>query len=154
VRNPLSDYEVRERVTFNLQETVAQEEGSREPAHHFSLSWDGAKKHSTILVLDDTATKTALKKVKKKKLPADLFSYLTYKSEHSGMSIPILALECRGLEPYEFHCLGGDQFIVESQGGVQFESDIDFTDGDWAEYDEQNDASVSVENFVLKIESL
>jgi Eukaryotic protein of unknown function (DUF866) len=154
VRNPLSDYEIRERVAFNLQETVLQDEGSREPPLHFSLSWDGAKKHSTIVVLDDAATKTALKKAKKKKLPGGEFSYLTYTSEHSGMPIPILALECRGLEPYAFHCLGSDQFIVESMGGVKFESDIDFSDGDWAEYDEQNDASVSVEKFVVKIECL
>jgi hypothetical protein len=89
----LSDYEIRERVAFNLQETVLQDEGSREPPHHFSLSWDGAKKHSTIVVLDDAATKTALKKAKKKKLPGGEFSYLTYTSEHSGMPIPILALD-------------------------------------------------------------
>ena len=150
VRNPLSDYEVREKVAFNLLETVEQDEGSREPDHHFSLSWEGSKKRSTLIVLDEAATKTALKKKKVK----DPFSYLSYTSDHNGDFAPVLAFECRGLEPYAFHCLGGDQFIVESDGGVKFESDVDLSDGDWAEYDAENDAPVSIDKFETKIEGL
>ena len=150
VRNPLSDYEVREKVAFNLFETVEQEEGSREPDHHFALSWDGAKKRSTLIVLDEAATKTALKKKKFK----GAFSYLTFTSEHSGNSTAVLAFECRGLEPYAFHCLGGDEFVVTSEGGVKFDSDVDLSDGDWAEYDAENDAAVSIERFETKIEAL
>lgn len=150
VRNPLSDYEIREKVAFNLQETVEQEENSREPDHHFALSWEGAKKRSTLIVLDEAATKTALKKKKYK----EEFTYLTYPSEQSGNFVPVLAFECRGLEPYAFHCLGGDEFRVESEGGAMFESDVDLSDGDWAEYDEEHDASVSIDKFQTKIEAL
>lgn len=150
VRNPLSDYEVRDKVAFNLQEFVEKEENSKEPAHQFSLKWEGAKKRSTLIVLDEAATKTALKKKKKFK---DEFSYLSYLSEQNGNYAPVLAFECRGLEPYAFHCLG-DEFIVESEGGVRFESDVDLSEGDWAEYDEENDASVSIDQFEVKIEAL
>ena len=103
-----------------------------------------------MIVLDEAATKTALKKKKKFK---DEFSYLSYLSEQNGNYAPVLAFECRGLEPYAFHCLG-DEFIVESEGGVRFESDVDLSEGDWAEYDEENDASVSIDQFEVKIEAL
>jgi Eukaryotic protein of unknown function (DUF866) len=37
---------------------------------------------------------------------------------------------------------------------VKFEADVDLSDGDWAEYDEENDASVSIDKFETKIEGL
>lgn len=114
------------------------------------MKWEGAPKRSTLIVLDAAATKSALKKKKKFK---EEFSYLTYTSEHAGNFVPVLAFECRGLEPYAFHCLG-DEFVVESEGGVKFDSDVDLSDGDWAEYDEDNDAAVSISDFETKIESV
>ena len=91
--------------------------------------------------------------MKKKKFKKE-FSFLNYKSEHNGEFTAVLAFECRGLEPYAFHCLGDDEFIVESEGGVKFETDVDLSDGDWAEYDAENNASVSIERFETKIEAL
>jgi len=43
------------------------------------------------------------------------------------------------MEPYAFHPLG-NEFKVISEGGVVFEEDVDLSEGDWAEYDEENDA--------------
>ena len=67
VRNPLSDYEVREKIVFNPSETLEQEENDREPAHHFAVKWEGSKKYSTLIVLDEDGAKSALKKLNKKK---------------------------------------------------------------------------------------
>lgn len=142
----MSDYETRDKVAFGLSETVEQEENTREPACQFVLKWEGSKKRSTLEVLDDP--KAALKKKKYKgEQPRD------YTAEDSGNWVPILALECRGMEPFAFHALG-DEFIVESEGGAKFESDVDLSEGDWAEYDEENDAAVSISEFEAKFEPL
>lgn len=133
VRNPLSDFEVREKVVMNLVETLEQEEGAREPPHHFALKWEGSKKASIATVLDEAAVKTALKKKKGVQVPRN------YGSDDSGDYAPILGVEVRGLEPYAFHAMG-DEFIVTSSGGGQtFAEDVDLSEGDWAEYDAEND---------------
>lgn len=126
---------------------MEQEENTREPPCQFVLKWEGSlKKRSTLEVLQDP--KAALKKKKYKgEQPRD------YKAQDSGNWVPILAVECRGMEPYAFHALG-DEFVVESEGGVMFDSDVDLSEGDWAEYDEENDAAVSVSEFEAKFESL
>jgi len=146
VKNPLSDYEVRDKVAFGLSETVEREENTHEPPCQFMLKWEGSKKRSTLEVLDDP--KAALKKKKYKgELPRD------YTGEDSGNWVPILAVECRGLEPYAFSALG-DEFIVESEGGTWFETDVDLSEGEWGEYDEENDAAVSISEFEAKFEPL
>ena len=99
VRNPLSDYEVREKIVFDPSETLEQEENDREPAHHFAVKWDGSKKYSTLIVLDEEGSKSALKKLNKKKkkgkgddevdVPRDVTS------DDNGNYVPILAMECR-----------------------------------------------------------
>jgi len=149
VRNPLSDYETRDKIAFNLTELIESEENSKEPPCHFCLKWEGAKKRSTLTVLSEAQTKTAFKKKKFK----DEFSYTSYTSDHNGNFVPILAVECRGIEPYAFHGLG-DEFLVESESGNVFDKDVDLSEGDWADYDEENDASVSVSEFEAKFESL
>jgi hypothetical protein len=136
-------------VSFNITETVEQEENSREPPHQFSLKWEGSKKSSVLHVLDAAATKTALKKKNIKGSPVKD----EYVAEDSGNYVAILAFECRGLEPYEFHPLG-DEFVVESEGGTVFDSDIDLSEGDWADYDEENDLAVSISEFQAKFESI
>jgi len=114
VRNPLSDYEVREKIIFiNPSETLEQEENDREPAHHFAVKWDGNKKYSTLIVLDEDGAKSALKKLNKKKkkgkgddevdVPRDV------NSDDNGNYVPILAMECRKVRvrivlSYEFDC--------------------------------------------------
>ena len=119
VMNPLSGDEVRENVVFNLSEMVEQEEGSREPAHHFRLKWEGSKKASVLKVLDEKETASALKKKKYKGNKPRSFT-----GDDSGNWIPILAMECRGLEPYAFHPMK-DEFIVTSEGGCRFDDEIE-----------------------------
>ena len=154
VRNPLSDFETREKIVFNPAETLEQGENDREPPHHFAVKWEGSKKFSTLVVLDEEAARAAIKKVKKGgkgggkggevDFPRD------FTGEDSGEFVPVLAMECRGMEPYAFHPLG-NEFRVTSVGGTVFEEDVDLSEGDWADYDEENDASVSVNAFESKI---
>lgn len=145
VRNPLSDFEVREKVVMNLKETLEQEEGAREPPHHFALKWEGSKKASIATVLDEAAAKTALKKKKGVQIPR------SYTGDDSGNFVPILGVEVRGLEPYAFHPMG-DEFVVTSSGGGQtFAEDVDLSEGDWAEYDAENDRKSSKTNVLFYI---
>jgi len=151
IRNPLSDYEVREKVVFNLNEQLEQEENSREPPCNFAIKWEGSKKRSVIEVLDAAAAKSAFKKLGKKanKHGAEFSEPREVKGDDSGDFVPILALECRGVEPYAFHPIGGE-FVVISEGGAKFEDDVDFSEGDWADYDEENDIAVSITEFESK----
>ena len=136
VRNPLSDFETREKVIMNPSETIEQQEegSSRVPPHHFSLKWEGNKKASTVIVLTSNEVQTILKKKKGIELPRD------YTANDSGSWIPILAVDCRGLEPFAFSPMG-EEFVITSTGGKTFEEDVDLGDGDWADYDEENDGT-------------
>uniref|UniRef100_A0A7S2USF6 Uncharacterized protein n=1 Tax=Attheya septentrionalis TaxID=420275 RepID=A0A7S2USF6_9STRA len=147
IRNPLSDYEIREKVVLNPSEFVEQQENSKEPPCHFTIKWEGSKKRSTIQVLDDAAIKSALKKKNKKGKSND--ESMPRSLTVSGEFVPILALECRGVEPYAFHCLG-NEFAVISEGGAKFDEDVDLSDGDWGDYDAEHDASVSISEFEAK----
>jgi hypothetical protein len=147
VKNPLSDYEVREKVVMNPSESVEQAEGSRVAEHHFSLKWEGCKKASTLTFLTAAEVKTALKKKKKIELPRD------YTADDSGNFVPIFAMECRGLEPTAFFPMG-DEVIVTSEGGAEFNSDVDLSEGDWGDYDEENDQPVSISDVEFKWESV
>ena len=149
-----SDYETREKIVFNPSETLEQGESDREPPCHFAVRWEGAKKYSTLIVLDEEGAKSALKKLKKKggkkggdnevDVPRDMTA------DDSGAFVPVLAMECRGLEPHEFHVMG-NEFKVTSVGGAVFTEDVDLSEGDWGEYDEENDAAVGVNGFESKI---
>ena len=46
----------------------------------------------------------------------------------------------------------GDEFIVVSEGGKTFDEDVDLSEGDWADYDDENDTPVSISTFESKIE--
>ena len=146
LKNPLSDFETREKIVFNPAVTVEQEEGARQDPHHFRLRWEGAKKASMLEVLSDSAAKAALKKKKSKDVPRDLTE------DDSSRWVPILAMECRGLEPYAYH--PGNEFVVTSTGGVTFNEDVDLSEGDWADYDAENDASVSLSEIEFKVEAI
>ena len=160
MRNPISDYEIREKVVIDPTEYIEQEENSKETPYHFGIRWEGNKKKASVVtVLDLDGFKSALKKngKKGKKLKNGMDDPRTPRSftaEDSETFVPILALECRGVEPYAFHPMGGE-FIVESEGGMVFEGeDVDLSDGDWADYDGDNDLSVSISEFESKFESL
>jgi hypothetical protein len=146
VRNPLSDSEVRDNVVLNPSETVEQEENSREPAHHFRMKWEGSKKPSILRVMDAKEAAAALKKKKHKHgQPRN------YTGDDSGDWVPLLAMECRGLEPYEFLPMK-DEFVITSEGGCRFDEEIELGDGEWAEYDAENDCPVSLEDIQFKFE--
>jgi hypothetical protein len=53
----------------------------------------------------------------------------------------LATFECRGCEPVEYEA--GPGWAVEGSGGTIF-SDVDLTSGDFCEFDEKSDASVTV----------
>lgn len=68
----------------------------------------------------------------------------------SGQWVTILGMECRGLVPVTW--IPGIDFNATSTGGTQFDG-IDLTEKEWADYDEENELSVSVMNLESKIET-
>lgn len=150
VKNPLSDFEIREKIIVSTEQYIEQEENSREPPCHFALKWEGSKKRSTIeVLLDDATAKSALKKSGGNKKSSRNNPRDVVATDSGGDFVPVLALECRGIEPYAFHPIN-DEFIVTSEGGTIFDDGVDLSDGDWADYDAENDLSVSISNFQSK----
>ncbi len=132
---------------------------TKEPPYHFGIRWEGSKKTSVLTVLDMESVKTALKQGTKKGKKAkagevDPRMPRSYTDEDNQSFVPILAMECRGIEPFAFHPMGGE-FIVESEGGVKFDGDdVDLSEGDWADYDENNDQAVTISEFESKFDTL
>ena len=93
--------------------------------------------------------KTALKKKTKRKNDLDLPG--DYEEGNSGNFAPILAVECRGLEPTKF--VDGE-FIVKAAGGTIFAEDVDLSEGDWGDYDAEHDAPVSISTIEFKWEAV
>ncbi len=148
VKNPLSDYEVREKVIFNPSVLLKPEENSRSDPYHFSLKWEGNKKPCTLTVLTEQEVKTTLKKksLRKEFQPVDY--------TESGEWQPILCCECRGLEPTTYYP-GTTEFIIQSSGGTKFTEDIDLSDPDgWTDYDADHDLPVAVSQIEFKWESV
>mmetsp|Transcript_3570 Transcript_3570/g.3928 ORF Transcript_3570/g.3928 Transcript_3570/m.3928 type:complete len:181 (-) Transcript_3570:86-628(-) len=144
VRNPLSDYEKRDKIVIDTSQHVEQEENSKEPPCHFTIKWEGMKKRSTITILDESSAKAALKK-KTKKGKVSPYQPRIVTAEDSESFVPVLVMECRGVEPYAFHPMDGE-FTVASEGNIIFD-DVDLSEGDWGDYDEENDAAVSITDF-------
>ena len=144
VKNPLSDFEKREKIVIDPQNIIEPE--GREGECHFSLRWEGNKKKCSLKILTKEQVKTALKKKKgiSDKIPREL-------TGDDTDFVPVLAFECKGLEPYEFHLMGSEITAI-SEGGVEFD-DVDLADDDWADYDEENDDPVSISSFQAKIET-
>lgn len=156
VRATNSD-ETREKVVFNPSETLDQDESDREPAHHFALTWEGQKKKSIIQVLDEAQVKATMKKAGKKKKGggggSEVGQPREMTADDSGEYVPVLALECRGLEPYAFHPMG-EEFVVTSEGGAEFSSDLTLDEGDWCDFDEEISIPVGISEFDSKFESV
>jgi hypothetical protein len=129
IRSSDNDVDVRKDITVSGSDVIALE-GSRGEAH-FVMKWPGSKHQSYMKIID-------VKNVTGR-----------YASEDSGKWLTILGLECRGIVPTRW--IPGSDFIVESDGGHYFES-VDLSDRDWADYDEDNDLSVSITNVECKIE--
>ena len=125
VKQPNSD-EVRKGVFVSEEETF-QVTGSRGSAH-FLLKWPGGKKESQMDII--RIKKGVLRNI----TDADSDEY-----------VPIVAFECRGIEPFAYYPQSG--FTVSS-GSALFE-DVDLND-DWAEYDEEGEQAVSIQNLEYK----
>lgn len=145
VRNPLDQVEVRENIIIETDElTRPPEAGGKhsheahpEPACHFALKWDGAPQRSTIQVLDVVPRKGRSSDSAPREMTA----------KDSGEFVPMLALDCLGLEPYAFHPMG-NEFIVTNKAGVTFNK-VDLSKGSWSEY-ELGSGSTTIENFETK----
>lgn len=130
VKEPTGD-ETRTGV-FVSDEEVLEVAGGRGEAH-FLLKWPGAKQQAQLTVVHD---------VKKLKLRA-------VTGDDSGEFVPIVAFECRGLEPYAWHPESG--YRVTSTGGSAVFDDVDLSD-DWADYDDDGAQSVGVYGLEYKIQ--
>jgi Eukaryotic protein of unknown function (DUF866) len=159
VRNPLDHVEVREKIIIETDTEPTRppdavgkhsHEAHPEPVCHFSLKWDGASQRSTIQVLDHVANVPRGTKGRKNNnnnnnnnnsAPRDMTA------KDSGEFVPMLALDCLGLEPYAFHPMG-NEFVVTNKAGVTFNK-VDLSKGFWSEY-ELGAGSTTIENFVTK----
>ena len=73
----------------------------------------------------------------------------TAEDSESGKFVPIIRLDCRGIEPVEF--IPKDGWEAEgAESGTKF-SDIDLSEGDYSEYDEKASASVGIYNFESQV---
>lgn len=67
---------------------------------------------------------------------------LTDEHCEEGKYAPMMAFDCRGLEPVEFAFMG-PQWRVESVEGTVYEN-VDLSEGEWFEYDEKGSCPVSI----------
>lgn len=104
----------------NSTDNHHKEHQKRRPKHeyaeapcHFGMKWSGAITRSTIRVLTDHKD----------------IGEMTVSDEF----VPMLALECDGVEPYDFHVLG-EEFQVTNKAGEEFRP-ADLSSGSWQNFD-------------------
>jgi hypothetical protein len=170
VRKPMSDdyAEVREKVVIDTSSELVEPDkwerdaplGSttaahadahrdREPPHHFALKWDGEKKRSTIRVLDGTTPTTTHTNHKHKNNHKESAAHTSeMQARDSGEFVPMIALDCEGIEPYAFHVMGGE-FIVTRKSDAKIFDEVDLSQGDWNEF-ELGAGNTSVANLESK----
>lgn len=112
---------------------VIELSGSRGTAN-FAMKWVPDSKHQAYLNV-----MTELKGIIKP-LTAD----------HEGKYVPIVAFDCRGLEPIAW--LPNDSFIVKGAGGRMVWEDVDLSEGEWVEYHESCGGEVSIMDLKWKFE--
>jgi hypothetical protein len=88
------------------------------------MKWDPKSSHQAYIKIVDI-----------KKMTGD------YSAENAGSMVTVLGIECRGLIPRRW--IAGEDCICESTGGKVF-SEVDLSEGDWAEYDDDNNLPVSI----------
>ena len=163
VRNPQDANEVREKIV--VDPTVLHEASkgdhskhrTEEPSH-FAMKWEhGAAERATLRILGvDSIVEKATDSVEGKKakihtskeIEKALEQIRDMKGEDNGNYVPMLALECNGLEPYAFHPMGGEFTVTRENETKTFEN-VDLSDGDWSEYDMAT-GTVSITNFQSK----
>lgn len=67
----------------------------------------------------------------------------TLEDSETGKYAPIMCFDCRGIEPWEFSFRNG--WAAEGVSGTKF-TEIDLSDGDFAEYDERASCPVGITN--------
>eukprot|EP00621_Florenciella_sp_RCC1693_P005785 CAMPEP_0182531824 /NCGR_PEP_ID=MMETSP1323-20130603/10177_1 /TAXON_ID=236787 /ORGANISM="Florenciella parvula, Strain RCC1693" /LENGTH=76 /DNA_ID=CAMNT_0024741461 /DNA_START=75 /DNA_END=305 /DNA_ORIENTATION=- len=66
--------------------------------------------------------------------------------------VGIVCFECRGMEPIGY--TPKNDFAVETTGGTIFDcEDVEFDEGMWADYDGENDMSVSIQDLEIQFET-
>ncbi|CAB9500971.1 expressed unknown protein [Seminavis robusta] len=168
VRNPQDVNEVREKVVVDSTvlevSSVADHEKHRdETPSHFAMKWKDATHRSTLRILgsnsflNETKNENDKKTKKNKHISNELQKAIdavrSMTSEDSGHLVPMLALDCNGLEPYAFHPMGvqGEFVVVTKQAGGKKIDTVDLSDGDWADY-AMDIGSVSITNFTAKFQ--
>eukprot|EP01033_Poteriospumella_lacustris_P016394 gene16394-11720_t len=116
--------------------TVSEEdlmplEGSRGEAH-FIIKWPYTHEQAYIKIVNHRGVKSS------------------YNEADSGEFVTILALECRNIEVTAWY--PSEDFIVRTKNDTVF-SKVDLSDRDWAEYDEEHDATVSVANLEYRFDT-
>ena len=109
---------------FVSRDEEAEIEGSRGTANMVMRFAPGSKQCSLTVVDVKGKTNTT------RPLTAD-----------DGGMVPIVAFECRGMEPVKWTPTSG--YVCRSTGGKAFD-DVDLTEGEWADYDEDNELPVSI----------
>lgn len=121
----------RKGITVSTEELIPIE-GSRGEAHYV-MKWPTATEQSYIKIIPHKEVAEA------------------YTADNSGEFVAVLALECRGIEITKWH--PSFDFDVETAGGFRYDHEkVDLSDREWAEYDEENDLSVSIANLEYRID--
>eukprot|EP00940_MAST-03C_sp_MAST-3C-sp2_P002137 g2137.t1 len=100
-------------------------DGSRGSAN-FIMTWKGSKRQCSISIITTAA----------------------HNIDSTDDEQPLVVFECRNAE-IKACSLSDDSFLVTSTGGYTF-SDVDLSD-DWADFDEENDESVSLMGISTKV---
>eukprot|EP00638_Chattonella_subsalsa_P010492 CAMPEP_0117748562 /NCGR_PEP_ID=MMETSP0947-20121206/9207_1 /TAXON_ID=44440 /ORGANISM="Chattonella subsalsa, Strain CCMP2191" /LENGTH=142 /DNA_ID=CAMNT_0005566283 /DNA_START=222 /DNA_END=650 /DNA_ORIENTATION=- len=104
-------------------------EGSRGTAN-FVVKFGGSRKQAHLNVVEIKNTTRALT------------------GDDANTFVPVVAFDCRGLEVVGWH----PQSDFEVTGEAANFGSVDLSDGEWADYDEEADLSVSITGLTHKIE--
>eukprot|EP00958_Prasinococcus_capsulatus_P027202 scaffold5303_cov392-Prasinococcus_capsulatus_cf.AAC.6 len=119
---------------------------------NFVMKWPGTSKEASVDVVDlKGVTRSYTRYLTRALAPALGYSVRRHLYElecpgvlcraDSGAMVPIVAFDCRGVEPTAWYPQSGFQ-VVSEKGGVF--DDVDLKEGDWTEYDDENDLAVSI----------
>jgi hypothetical protein len=123
--------EERSAVVLDPEDEVQLENAKEGSMANFVIKFPGDKKQSSLTFLKPEDKELEKKKVKLRALTSD----------DSDM-VPIVAMECRGLEPVKWHPTGPYEATAESD--VVFDQ-VRLDEGDdWNDYDEKGEASLLV----------
>ena len=122
--------ETREGVIVDPEETHELQD-TKNGVANFVVKFPGDKKQSYLTFLEPSSKDLEKKKINLRSQKAD-----------DGDMVPILAMDCRGLEPIKWYPTG--PYEAEAESGVTFDN-VKLDEGDdWCEYDEKSGTSMTV----------